>query len=139
MSWSSSIQERIRKRLVAKVYVDSIIDYISCRFNIPRDKVSIAFEPTIAGTVRPDLVIVYDDTWFIVEFKTRPNPMLDLEQVMKYKHVVDEHVRPRRSIPILAYIYLAPRQSVPTIARRLKPLVVLHLIHGTYRVLYESL
>jgi len=61
MSWSSSIQERIRKRLVAKVYVDSVIDYISRRFDIPRDKVSIAFEPTIASAVSPDLVIVYDN------------------------------------------------------------------------------
>ena len=121
MSRSLSIQERIRKRLVAKVYIDSVIDYISRRFNIPRGGISIAFEPTIAGAVRPDLVIVYNGTWFIVEFKTRPNLMQDLEQVIKYKRVVDEYVRPRHSIPVLAYVYSAPSIHVPTIARGSNP------------------
>ena len=139
MDWSSSIEERIRKRLVAKVYVDSVIDYISRRFNVPRNRVSIAFEPIIAGTVKPDLVAVYSGTWFIVEFRTRPDPARDLEHVMRCKHVVDSYVKPRNSIPVLAYVHTAPPSSMVTMAQRFKPLVLLHLIHGTYRVLYESL
>ena len=78
-------------------------------------------------------------TWFIVEFKTKPNPMHDLKQVMMFKRVVDEHVKPQYSIPILAYVYSAPPQNILTVAKGLKPLVILHLIHGTYRVLYESI
>jgi len=139
MGWSSSIQERIKRRLVAKVYIDSVTDYISRRFSVPIGGMSIVFEPVIAGTVRPDLVIVYNGTWFIVEFKTRPNLVQDLGVVMRYKRAVDEYVKPQRSIPILAYVYTAPSQSVPAIARGLKPLVVLHLARGTYMVLYESL
>ena len=139
MDWVSRLQERVKRRLVAKTYIDLVIDYISHKFDIPRDRVSIAFEPAIAGKVVPDAVVVYNGIWFIVEFKTRPNPLRDLEHVMRYKLVVDEHVRPKRSIPILAYVYSAPEPRIQAIAGKLKPLVVLHLISGTYRVLYESL
>jgi len=139
MAWSQGLGERVRKRLVAKVYLDGVLEYITRRFNIPRDKVSIAFEPTIAGVVRPDLVVMYNGMWFIVEFKTWPNIVYDIEQVLKFKRVIDEYVKPQHAIPILAYVYIAPPQNIAAIAKGAKPLVVLHLIHGTYRVLYESL
>jgi len=133
------VHERIRKRLVANVYVDSVIDYVSQKFGVPKEKISIVFEPVIARTVRPDLVLIYDNTWFVVEFKTRPNPTRDLMLVTRYRQVINEYVKPRKTIPILAYVYNAPTQDVLSIANELKPpLVILLLAHGTYRVLYEN-
>jgi len=59
--------------------------------------------------------------------------------VTRYMRVVKEHVKPKRVIPIMAYVYNRPSMPPDRYAYRLKPIVVLLLREGTYHVLYENL
>ncbi len=135
------IRRRILGRLLANVYTDIVVEYLSQRFNIPKAAVSIAYNnPILPGDIRPDLVIMYNNTWFIIEFKTKPNLLHDIDQVIKYKQAIDTYIKPRRTIPILAYVYRAPLEDLSIIEeKKIKPLVILHLIHGSYKILYEAL
>ena len=133
------LEERIKERLITKVYAKAIIGYVSERFNVPNDKLVVVYEPLIASGLRPDLVLVHGNTWFIVEFRTRPSPARDVEQLTRYVKAVEEHVKPKKVIPIMAYIYSRPSTSLGKYVHVLKPMVVLLLRGGTYHVLYENL
>jgi len=99
----------------------------------------VMYEPLVAYGLKPDLVLVYDGVWFIVEFRTRLLPARDIEWLVRYKRVVEEYVKPKEVIPILAYVYNRPSELVARYARLLRPIVVLLLRGGTYHVLHENL
>ncbi len=133
------IENRIKEKLLIVTYTDIILDYIMRRFNIPRSEISVLYEVSIRGRIRLDLVLVYNGTWFIVEFKIKPRLKQDLERIVRYVKAVNDSIKPEKTIPILAYIYQAPSTNIVDIVKDVKPLIVLHLIQGTYRVLYESI
>ncbi len=130
------VQDRIERRLVVEVYIYNVIKYLSERFSISEKEISIVHEPIIGGIV-PDLVLIHNNTWFIVEFKTHPQPSKDIVTIMKYKRIIDERIKPKMTIPILAYVYKRPTINA-AVTGKVKPLVILHLAGRKYEVLYEN-
>ena len=133
----SRIERTLKERFLIEIYKDIVIDYLSKKLGIPRGKFSIMIKPLI-GYIKPDLILVYGDKWFIIEFRPRPFIKRDLEQVLKYKNIVEQTISNAKVIPVLAYIYSAPK-TLPEEIRNVKPLIILHLIGGSCKTLYESL
>ena len=136
---AKKLEERVRERLIAKVYTEAVMDYISAKFSIPKNELVVVYEPRIAHGLSPDLVLVHNDVWFVIEFKTRPSLMRDVEQLARYMKAIEEYVRPKRVIPIMAYVYNKPGMPLDKYVHGIKPIVILLLRGGTYHVLYENL
>ena len=98
----------------------------------------IAIKPRLPLNARSDATIMYNGTLYIIEFKARPRLPKDLVDIERYVKAA-KYIGSVKSIPILVYTSRLSKEIAMIRKLSLKPLIVLYIANGMYRVVYENI